>query len=86
MRALLGAWPASAHRMEQMDWKAALRGLDFPAPRNKLIAKAQENGAPDQIVDAIRELPETADFHDADELGQVLGVRLPDVRPGGGWE
>jgi hypothetical protein len=72
--------------MEQMDWTAALRGLDFPAPRNKLIAKAQENGAPDRIMEAIRELPETADFHDADELSQVLGVRVPEEKPRGGWE
>lgn len=72
--------------MEQMDWTMALRGLDFPAPRNKLIAKAQENGAPDRIIEAIRELPETTDFHDADELSQALGVRIPEERPRGGWE
>jgi hypothetical protein len=72
--------------MEQMDWRSALRGLDFPAPRNKLIAKAQENGAPDRIIEAIRQLPETADFHDADELSLALGVRVPEEKPRGGWE
>jgi hypothetical protein len=72
--------------MDQMTLVDALRGLDFPAPRNKLIAKAIENRAPWDVIERIRELPETADFHDPDQLRQALGVEIPEARPAGGWE
>lgn len=72
--------------MAQTDIQQALRGLDFPAPRNKLIAKAVENGASIDVIDRIRELPETADFHNPAELREALGVSLPEEHPGREWE
>ena len=72
--------------MAQNDIQQALRGLDFPAPRNKLIAKAVENGASIDVIDRIRELPETADFHNPAELHEALGVSLPEEHPGREWE
>ena len=65
--------------------EAALRGLDFPAPRNKLVAKAIENGASPAALGRILELPETADFHDEDEVRRVLGVTIRAEHPHG-WE
>ena len=69
-----------------MDLHDALRGLDFPAPRNKLIAKALENGAAADVINRIRQLPETADFHNPAELEDALGVTMPEEHPGREWE
>jgi len=66
--------------------EGALRDLDYPAPRNKLVSVAMANGVSRQVLDRILELPETADFHDAEQLRAALGVDVPGVRPDGGWE
>ena len=50
-----------------------LRGLDYPAPRNKLVAKALENGAPVEVTEKIAGLPETADFLSEDEVWRAYG-------------
>ena len=31
-----------------------LKGVDYPASRDELVSTAQANGAPDEIVDALR--------------------------------
>ena len=63
----------------------ALAGLDYPAPRNKLMNKALENRAPRSVIDRILELPETSDFMDESQLHDALGVRIPGTRPRG-WQ
>jgi hypothetical protein len=63
----------------------AFRGLDYPAPRNKLIAKALENGASDHVIARIREFPETADFLNEEALRKAFGVTVPGEQPHG-WE
>ena len=72
--------------MDQSDLAYALRGLDFPAPRNKLIAKAIENQASPDVVARIRELPETADFLSPADVRKAFGVDIPDVTRPHGWE
>lgn len=72
--------------MDRSDLENALRGLDFPAPRNKLVAKALENRAPLEVVERIRQLPETADFLSPDELSEALGIEVRDVRTPHDWE
>ena len=72
--------------MDQSDLAQALRGLDFPAPRNKLIAKAIENQAPLEVIARIRELPETSDFLRPEDLTRALGVDVPGVAQPHGWE
>jgi hypothetical protein len=67
------------------DLKAALRGLDYPATRNKLITVALENRASQAVVNRILEFPETADFINEDALEQALGIRVPGTHPHG-WE
>jgi hypothetical protein len=67
------------------DLEEALRGLDFPAPRSKLVADAVENRASPAALTRILELPETADFLNADELRCVLGVVVHGEHPHG-WE
>lgn len=65
--------------------EAALRGLDYPAPRNKLVSTAIANGASQAAIDRLLELPETADFLNEDALRRTLGVDVPGERPRG-WE
>lgn len=64
----------------------ALRGLDYPAPRNKLVSTAMSNGAPPEVIERLTELPETADFQDEQSLRDALGISVPGARPAGGWE
>jgi hypothetical protein len=67
------------------DLQTALRGLDYPATRSKLVTVALQNGASRAIIDRILELPETADFVDEDALERVFGVRVPGAHPEG-WQ
>ena len=63
----------------------ALRGLDYPAPRAKLVTVALANSASPAVVRRIMELPETADFVNEDELHRTLGVSVSGTHPHG-WE
>jgi hypothetical protein len=63
----------------------ALQGLDYPAPRAKLVTTALANGASPAVVRRILELPETADFVTEEELHRTLGVAVPGTHPHG-WE
>ena len=63
----------------------ALHGLDYPAPRAKLLTVAALNGASDDVLRRIKELPETADFINEDQLRRELGVTVPGEHPHG-WE
>jgi hypothetical protein len=67
------------------DLERSLRGLDYPATRNKLLTVAVENGAPPAVVERLLEFPETADFVDEDALERALGVRVAGTHPHG-WE
>ena len=63
----------------------ALQGLDYPAPRAKLVTTALANGASPAAVRRILELPETADFVNEEELRRTLGVTVSGTHPHG-WE
>jgi hypothetical protein len=79
----------SLQRREPMDphvIEAALNDIDYPAPRNKLIAVALERGAPAAVIARLRELPETADFQSAADASRALGAQLTEEVPTGGWE
>ena len=65
--------------------EAALRGLDYPAPRAKLLTVAHLNRASREVVNRIEELPETADFLNEEELRRALGVTVHGEHPHG-WE
>ena len=80
-----GALAASLSFMDARDMERALSGLDYPAPRNKLIARALENRAPQAVIDRLLEFPETADFPDEEKLREALGVSVPGMHPEG-WQ
>jgi hypothetical protein len=63
----------------------ALAGLDYPAPRNKLVELAKTNNAPPEVIDRLLQLPEAADFRDEHQLHDSLGVRIPGTHPHG-WQ
>ena len=65
--------------------EAAFRGLDYPAPRAKLLTVAYQNGATSSVVDRILELPETADFLNEDALRETFGATVHGEHPHG-WE
>jgi uncharacterized protein DUF2795 len=74
----------SAHPTTE-ELEAAFRGLDYPAPRAKLLTVAHQNGAASSVVDRILALPETADFLNEDELRRTFGVTVHGEHPHG-WE
>ena len=61
--------------------EAALRGLDYPAPRAKLLSVAILNGASPEVIERLLALPETADFLNEEQLHAVLGVTVPGEHP-----
>jgi hypothetical protein len=65
--------------------ETVLQGLDYPAPRAKLLSIAYNNGASPEVVKRLLELPETADFLNEEELRRALGVTVHGERPHG-WE
>jgi hypothetical protein len=65
--------------------EAAFRGLDYPAPRAKLLTVAHLNRASREVVTRLEQLPETADFLNEEELHRVLGVTVHGEHPHG-WE
>ena len=75
-------------RMDDLarELELALRGLDYPAPRGKLIFKAMENMAPPAVFVRLKELPESADFRTPEQLRDAIGVFVPATRPQRGWQ
>jgi hypothetical protein len=65
--------------------EAAFRGLDYPAPRAKLLTAAYRNGAFPAVIELILELPETADFLNEEALRRTFGVTVHGEHPHG-WE
>jgi hypothetical protein len=35
-----------------------LSGVDYPAPKQDIISKAEENNAPEEIMDLLKQLPD----------------------------
>lgn len=63
----------------------ALRGIEYPAPRARLLTQAYQNSAPQQVIDRLLELPETADFVNEEQLRRALGVTVHGAQSHG-WE
>ena len=74
----------SAHPTRE-ELEDAFRGLDYPAPRAKLLTVAYQNGATPSVVDRILELPETDDFLNEDALRDTFGATVHGEHPHG-WE
>ncbi len=49
-----------------------LKGVDYPADKEKLLAAAQKNGAPEQITAILRQLPANQ-FDGPDDVMRAYG-------------
>jgi len=48
-----------------------LGGVDYPADRDELVRYAEEQGAPDDVVDALRQLGDRA-YADPTEVSEAV--------------
>ena len=53
------------------DVQAALSGMDYPASREHLIEYAGGQGASENVLNALRDLPER-NYSDAADVGQAV--------------
>ena len=65
--------------------ETALRGLDYPAPRSKLLTVAALNHASVDVMNRLLALPETADFLNEEQLRETFGITVHGAQPHG-WE
>ncbi|MGY1751109.1 DUF2795 domain-containing protein [Modestobacter sp. SYSU DS0511] len=67
-----GTDPGDVERRAQI---AQVLGKDvWPADRDTLVAKAQENNAPDGVLSALRRLPTGTEFTNVQEVAGALGM------------
>lgn len=59
---------------------AAVLGRNYPADRERLLAGAQENNAPDRILDELRRLPGGEEFGNVNEVWTRLGHGVEEHR------
>lgn len=52
-----------------------LHGLDYPSGKDDLISKARDNGAPDDVISLLDNLPER-DYHSPVEVSNAIGNLL----------
>ncbi|MDZ7957699.1 MAG: DUF2795 domain-containing protein [Aulosira sp. DedQUE10] len=50
-----------------------LKGVDYPATTEELIQHAQEQGADDDVLSILEELPEDEEFESPTDLSEALG-------------
>jgi Protein of unknown function (DUF2795) len=59
-------------QVNAIDVQKHLKGMDYPATRDEVVAKAEENGAGDDIVEQLRSM--SADrFTGPDDVMEALG-------------
>lgn len=64
--------------MEQMHKFSAsaiqlfLKGVDYPANKQKLLQAAKTNGAPQNVIDVMNKLPDRS-FNQANEVEEAFG-------------
>jgi hypothetical protein len=63
--------------MEVTEVQKALKGVDYPADGEELAEQARSNGADEELVEAVRKLPEVDGPTDVmKELSHTLGDEL----------
>jgi hypothetical protein len=50
----------------------SIKGIDFPADKQAIIDKAEENGAEQEEIDVLRNLPE-GEYNNPTEITEALG-------------
>lgn len=49
-----------------------LAGIDYPAGKDELIATAESNGAPQEVIEALQQM-DGAEFESPDDVQDALG-------------
>ena len=62
---------APAH-LSAADLQSYLRGMDYPAGRQDLVARAKENGAPESVIDVIEQFGDRT-YRSAAEVSEEFG-------------
>jgi hypothetical protein len=44
--------------LSPIDLQKALKGMDYPATRDDLVRRAEDNGADGDVVEALRQIPD----------------------------
>lgn len=55
-----------------IDVQKHLSGMTYPASRDEVVAKAEQNGAPDEILEPLRSLSRD-EFDGPDDVMEALG-------------
>lgn len=48
-----------------------LKGMDFPSDKDGLVERARENGAPDDVLDLLNNLPDQ-DYHSPIDVSKAI--------------
>lgn len=59
-------------QVDPIDVQRHLAGLNYPAKKDEVIASAEENGAPQELIEALQALAEEH-FDDPSEVQAALG-------------
>jgi hypothetical protein len=57
---------------DPIDVQRHLVGLDYPARKDEVIARAEQNGAPQEVIEALQALTDER-FEDPAEIQAALG-------------
>jgi len=58
--------------------RTALSGVDYPASKEELVDQAEHNGAPDEVVAALRAVP-PVDYANRSEVLASVDIRDPEA-------
>lgn len=61
-----------AQQPNPIDVQKALGGVDYPVGRNELVSKAEDNGADESVLAALKSLPDK-EFDGPSAVSQALG-------------
>jgi hypothetical protein len=50
-----------------------LKGVDYPATKDDLIEQAEENGADDDVIDVLEQLPDDEEFETPADVNKAVG-------------
>jgi uncharacterized protein DUF2795 len=61
-----------AHHANPVEVEKSLKGIDFPAKKQDLLKHAQQNGADQEVLETIKDLPRE-DYHTAADVTKAIG-------------
>jgi hypothetical protein len=59
-------------QVNPIDVQKHLKGMDYPATKDEVVAKAEDNGASDEVVEQLRGM-DSDNFTGPDDVMEALG-------------